>query len=429
MNRKSPRIFLGLQEIAGYYTNLQYGFSKIGIKSTFINLEPQKFKYNYESKLNPFWANLINYYFQEVHSGLLQNKIYQYIWEKYLNVIVRLTIFILVLLHYDVVIFSFGNSFFHLKDLKLLKKFQKKIIFSFHGSDARPSYADGFIFKGSSFTEQDLQNLKIRKHALSIIEQIADYVVIHPPIAYLFTKPIVQSVMIGLPYKIKARHTLKNERKSPIVRIVHSPSDPFAKGTEIIRKAIQTIKNRGYKIDYIEMINKPNSEVLKVIAECDFIVDQIYSDTPLAGFGVEAASFGKPAIECSYDVHMIRKILHREYCPPSMYVHPDRLVDSIEKLIKDKKYRLKLGQKAREFVRTKWRAEVVAKHYLSLVDSKLGKEWFFDPNKIRYVYGGGISKGRLKENIKSLINDWGLEALQLKDKPELEKLFVQVMNE
>lgn len=135
------------------------------------------------------------------------------------------------------------------------------------------------------------------------------------------------------------------------------------------------------------------------------IVDEIYSDTPMAVFATEAAFASKPAVVGSYYVNQIKDDLPATNMPPSMSCHPDLLEAVMEKLIVNHKFREELGNKAREFVMTNWSAIKVAQHYLMLIDGNFPGEWLYDPRNIRYLHGCGLS-----------------------DKPVLEEMFVQFVS-
>ena len=66
----------------------------------------------------------------------------------------------------------------------------------------------------------------------------------------------------------------------------------------------------------------------------------------------------------------------------------------------------------------------VSKNYLRIIENKIPDKWWFDPYKIEYIYGS-ISKDRIKDIITKLISKYGIESLQLSDKPDLERKFIE----
>src|SRR6185295_19709065 len=127
--------------------------------------------------------------------------------------------------------------------------------------------------------------------------------------------------------------------KAGSLRILHAPSLPAAKGTPQIRMVIDKLHERGFEFEYIEVIGKPHGEVIRELAACDFVIDQIYSDTPMPGFATEAAFMAKPAIVGGYGLKTLDSILPADQIPPSFVCHPSELEQAVEKLIVDPEYR------------------------------------------------------------------------------------------
>ena len=198
------------------------------------------------------------------------------------------------------------------------------------------------------------------------------------------------------PHTDSARNKTKTKGD---ITILHSPSDPIAKGSDRIRAAIFELVQRGYSINFVEISGKPHAEVIKELRECDFVVDQVYSDTPMAGFVTEAAWFGKPAVVGGYYKEYILNDYPLEHIPPSLYCHPDEITSAIERLIVDEEYRLELGRLAQGFVRTKWTSGLIARRYLQIIEGDAPEEFMFDPGRIHYVQGSGMPEHISREII------------------------------
>lgn len=433
-----PHIFIGLENIAGYASMLQKGFIKLGIECDLFTRSAHNFEYQAINQ-NPV-VSLFQRVFR-LYKNLYQSNSKMLKSIGYLFDILAITpFFIYTLFKYNVFIFTYKSSFYrHLGyiDLPILRWFKKKLIFVFHGSDARPPYVNGaFLSKrgiiGKNTLNADAKHLKVIKRRtykwkkdILTIERYADVIINNPPTSHFHEKPIVSFLRVGIPYEgksIKPPDSLENNEK---IKILHSPSNPTAKGSGIIRKAIQSLQTKGYPIQYSEVINQPNQVVLKKLAACDFIVDQMYSDTPMPGFVTEAAAFGKAAVICGYSYKQISAQLPPEMLPPSHYRHPDDIETSIEKLIVDKRYRNFLGQKARKFVQNQWHPKKVAERYLKLIHKQAPSEWSYDPLSIYDVHGACVSEADTRKWLKSFVQAYGKEALCLQDKPDLEELFVQ----
>ena len=70
-------------------------------------------------------------------------------------------------------------------------------------------------------------------------------------------------------------------------RILHAPSSPTLKGTQIVRAAISRLQQEGFKFDYVELKNCTNSEVLDALKVSHIVLNEFYSFVP-GVFGLEA---------------------------------------------------------------------------------------------------------------------------------------------
>jgi len=263
-----------------------------------------------------------------------------------------------------------------------------------------------------------------KKKIIMLIEKYADVIVDNPPTSHLHERKVVCSGRIGFPVSLDYGVIPESRTDDQVIRILHAPSHMEGKGTEQIRTAIKNLQNKGYAIDYVEIINKPNSFVLKQLSGCDFIVDELYSDAIMAGFATEAAFFGKPAVVGGYATIGDMGNLPEECIPPVHHCHPDHVEQAIEKLIIDKSYRVDLGFRAKQFLDRYWTARSVAERYLRLLKGDYPDDWLYDPKDIRYLHGWGLNEKFLKENIRAVLSTGGREALQLSDKPVLEQMYL-----
>ena len=210
--------------------------------------------------------------------------------------------------------------------------------------------------------------------------------------------------------------------------IVHAPTRPIPKGTPDIEAAVERIRARGHDVALIKVIGRPPREVLAAIAECDFVVDELYSDTPMAAFATEAAAMGKPAVVGMHDVKGLQRTLAGEPLPPAHVCHPRQLEAAIERLVVDVDYRCELGHQAREYVRTFFSLERVAARFLQLATGPVPTDWTFDPAELRYLHGWGLTESRLREVLTALVERGGIQILGLSDKPELEQAFADLIH-
>jgi len=415
------KIVMGLTEIAGYYSNLKKGFRRIAVDCAFFDIEKEHpFEYHGDdSLLLTKWLARVRERLDRTHRD---HRIRRRFWKR-LRGMIRILLFFRLCLEYDVFIFCYLSTYCRYKELRILKALGKKIIYVFHGSDVRPPYINGALFATRSVGDMNdcVKLTRARKRIIKTIETYADVIVSSPTTGHLQERPFVNWFCIGIPYDHEAvGPEIRTARPGAGVRILHAPSLPEAKGTGIIREAVEAVKSKGHSIEYIEVVGKTNAEVLDELSRCDFVVDQLYSDTPMAGFATEAAFFGKPAVVGSYYIEEIHRDIPGEMIAPSLFCHPDRIEEAVEKMVVDEVYRVDLGNRAKEFVQKHWAAERVAERYMKLIQNDIPQEWFCEPKKIRYLNGVGFPENRVKELIGSIVDAHGKEALQVADKPDLE---------
>ena len=428
MSTFKKKIFIGPCEVAGYYSNLTKGFKELSIDVDFITYNEHPF--NYGGEISPPFLLKISKFINNLKNNKKTfTRILFALFSEFFSIIWAIT----VIFKYDVFIFGFGKTLIRYNlDLFILKALNKIVISNLsHGSEARPAYLDGSIQSINSNSYPPINKIlkitKTNKHLVSKHEKLATYIIGAPfSTSYFSSKTFLNHFMIGIP---SLSNDLKNTRinvsksdHKTTVRILHSPSHPIAKGTPIIKKAILNLQKKGYKIEFI-LINKlPNSEVIKEIKKCDFIVDQVYSDTPLAGFAAEAAFYGKPAIVGGYGFEYLKEFIVPEMFPPSKLCKPDEIQDAIESLIINKKNRLLLGKAAKKFMHEKWNSIKVARRYIRIIENDIPENWWLDPKEVFYVDGICQSFNVTKSNIKNIINKKGIKGLQLAHNPKLEEV-------
>jgi len=421
-----------MHEIAGYYGQLAKGLREKGYAVTFVGGNAHPFAYERSKENQPLLADLYERV-SALHARTPRKKPFRKLLfiggSDLLKILLKILLFFWALMKHDVFIFGFGSSFFRWNlDLPLLRLFGKRVICNIaHGSDARPPYVNGAYLDtdGKHLDLHVLENLTKRiKKRCDFIGRHADLVLGAPLSCHFIGAPFINLFRFGIPYSMRhiQESSPKNERT---LRILHSPSHPQAKGTPRIREAIDSLQRKGHNIQLVEVIGQPNNVVLQELANCDFVVDQVYSDTPMAGFATEAAWFGKPAVVGGYGWEILKKHIPRDMFPPSQICHPDALEEAIEQLVTDEAYRLELGKRARRFVEEKWSAQSVAEKYIRLIDGDIPDEWLANPNDIVYLHGGGLPEEKVREITRNLILSKGVKALQLSHRPELERAFVE----
>lgn len=435
-NNKNIKIFIGTREIAGYYIRLQQEFTKIGIKADYYcyynpaEYVKEKDFSNYLSK-TIYLLTKKRYYIIKNQQKSFIDKI-KLIYIYLLLEILSFVLLIYSIFKYEVFIFSFASSIIpypYLLDLPILKIFRKKIISCvFHGSELRPRYVSMYGINRENPQIKDLKEIykttKIQKKKAKIIEKYSDIVIGSYLTSHFLTKKFINYLHIGYISPNPQSIEISNETKEKII-ILHAPSKPSLKGTEKIREAIKKLQHK-YNIEYIELTGKTNEEVIEAIKKCDFVVDQIYSDTPLAGLGTEAAIFGKPTITGGYVWEEFRK-LPPDIVAPSYLCHPDDIKNAIETMITNKKLRIEIGQKAQAFVLNNWTPDKIAMKFLKIINNEIPPEWYCFPIE-NYSHFCFVEKNLAINILKKYIDYFGEKALFLENKPNLKKQFLNLIN-
>lgn len=432
------KIFIGPIEIAGYYANLSKGFHSLGVDVDFVTFNSHPFGYGGEKK-RPLLLRIVQYLNQ------LRGKIKRVI---ILNDLIalssRLITFmwaISTIFKYDVFIFGFGQSLlWNNWDLNILRLLKKTVIVNLaHGTDARPPYVDG-SYQSKDGKAQPTSNLlcslsKQRINCVSRFHRLSNIVIGAPFSTTQFSDSrFINTFAIGAPLFIMHqdddrnccdKEKYENNSDLSVIRILHSPSHPSVKGTSKITNAIDNLKAKGYTIEFVLLESKTNCDVVKEIQRCDFVVDQIYSDTPMSGFATEAASYGKPAVVGGYRFDYLKEFISESMWPPSKLCQPDEIEEAIEDLIVNKDERLQIGKAAQSFVLKNRHPVVVAKNYMRLINGNIPDDWWIDPATVIYLEGCGQPVERSKENIRKMVAQFGVGSLQLAHKPHLEKAFLE----
>jgi len=194
-------------------------------------------------------------------------------------------------------------------------------------------------------------------------------------------------------------------------RVLHSPSHPFVKGTSAIRQAVGNLQDEGFDLELVELRGVPNAAVIEEIAKCDFVIDQVFSDIPMAGFALEAAAIGKPAIVGGEHLEELKAFVPPGMWPPTVTCKPNELEETIRSLLSNPQEISTRGTEARDFVEQKWRAGDVARRYLSLLRNQVPKEWLLSPGSVPFPREVGISSNEARKNIDAMIASFGPESV------------------
>lgn len=433
-----PRVFLGLTEVSGYYAQLRKGFLELGIKCVHIPLQGHRFAYEEASDLG--WpARLARHFVVKRASLSERSRIARALWLVPV-LVTRAILFIWAISRFDVFILGGGSSFFRFWDLPVLRLLGRRVVYVLHGTDARPAYLDGNFYQERHALDRQHANThplvddelidacvaatRTRRRDVAWIERYANIVVCGPGFAQLLEQPFVNFASIGIPFAAPPRLSVGARPPDGRVRILHATSDTIGRGTHLTEKMIQGLVERGLPIDFVLITGQPHQVVLQELNICDFVIDGQWADTPMAGFGTEAASFGKPVVMGGYYADNVSRDMPADTIPPTCFTLPEQMQESVERLVESASYRTELGERLRTFVKENLTPKNVAKKYLCLLSGDVPKSWWNSTHDNPYYLGGGMPASRISKIVQAIVQRHGTGGLSLDHNPELRQMLL-----
>jgi hypothetical protein len=416
MNKTTPRVFLGLRETAGYFSGLREGLTQLGVSVTQIDLSDDPHGYVDRS-----------HGLQRLGQAIAKKRtaarqpIERAFWLLIQGILATWALGSAIPRH-DAFIFGVHNRAFTMIVYPLLRVAGKRVITVLHGSAVRPAYLNvkSVGAAGAVDPSRLRRQTQAAKSRLAIVERLSHQVVNQVPIAQFATRPFVDFLAIGFPSRAPTSALPRRaDDTGQSVRILHAPSDKAAKGTLVIREAIEKLRSTNLPIDYVEISGRPHAEVLDELSRADLVIDQAYSDQPMPGFATEAAAHGVPVVIGSEDWAGAIPRLEESAIPPTIRVHPRELATVVGELVMDPNRRDFAAQTGRDFVRSRWSPAAVASRYLRVIQNDIPEEWVRTPADVRYVHGVGLPESRLAEAVAALVDSFGVQALGLDHSPDV----------
>lgn len=232
----------------------------------------------------------------------------------------------------------------------VLKLLGKKIITAFWGSDIRYWYA--FAEEMKSFGVQDeispfFEYAKSRsggsywdkQHTVKAAEKYSDLIISQPDCGQLQSRPYMRA---SVPLDLSQYKFNVPGRTKPL--ILHAPSMPAAKGTDIILNVIEELAKEGLQFDFRFIENMPNGELRDLLTDSDIVVDELYSAT-VGGLSSEAMATGNVVL-----VRYMADYCKVPYRCPAINVNKYTLKDNLRQIILNVDQRKALAQRGRPYV-------------------------------------------------------------------------------
>lgn len=407
--RKKPRVAIGIMEIAGYGYNLMRGLREKGIDCDLITTTPHPFLYS-DDVLRNGLMDLLNATSKK--RGAMKRSLISFPAALFF----KGPLFLWSLCKYDVFIFLYDRSFFLTLDLAILKMLRKKVIVVCMGSDIRPAYMDGLFIQ--NIGPKSVRNTHIRSMiqflSIRVSELFADAIISSPTISQFQRREYIEWLSMGIP--MSPPEAKKEPRKTTdSIRILHSPSNPVVKGSDRIEEIIGRMIQKGYPIVFVTVKNRPHSEVIEELKKADLVIDQMYSDSPMATFVAEAAMYGVPALVGGYFAE--NGTANAQI--PTIVCTPDKMEETLEGLLKDREGLKAKGEEASAFIDQNWRSSSVAERYLAIINGDLASVKMRDPAEDFYVKGSGATIGSISKAYAVVLSEYGPKGLLLGDRDDL----------
>jgi glycosyltransferase involved in cell wall biosynthesis len=147
-------------------------------------------------------------------------------------------------------------------------------------------------------------------------------------------------------------------------RVLHAPSVPHVKGTDIIERTLERLHNEGVDFEFVSVRDLPHEEVLRRLTESDVLVDE------LVGHGPGWLSFEAMASGCAVAT---RYLTDSPPCfrPPVVPIDRHNIYDRLRTLLTDRDLRVRLAEEGRRYVETNNSIErVVDRLFVRTMDSE-----------------------------------------------------------
>lgn len=181
---------------------------------------------------------------------------------------------------------------------------------------------------------------------------------------------------------------------------------------------VESLQRDGIALDYREIQGKPNAVVLEALNWADLVIDQVWSDTPLAGFATEAAQHGCGVLVCGYGLEELEHYVTAPL-PPSVIARPENLRDALARLVANPEEILRSGRALQDFVEKQWARDLVAQRWNALIAGEDISSISVDPQSVIYVAGCGAPSAVISAAISATIVEVGPEGLGLENRPDL----------
>lgn len=205
---------------------------------------------------------------------------------------------------FDIFHFNAGSALFRspkiklldFLDIKLLRLFKKKVVFTFQGSPGRlkSSFYNRLkdvdeIYQG--VFDKSLDE-KLKQRRINIVNKYSSLI-------YCTNPDLLHNFDINKssfrPYTKMNLSPFNQKVFNDKLRIVHFPTNRKIKGSDFIDRIVSEIIDEGFNIEYLSLSGVENTKIKELIRSSDILIDQMLIGW-YGGIAIEAMNFGVPVV-------------------------------------------------------------------------------------------------------------------------------------
>lgn len=166
-------------------------------------------------------------------------------------------------------------------------------------------------------------------------------------------------------------------RERPLV--VHAPSVPHIKGTDLIESTLDTLRREGVDFEFRSVRNLPHAEVLALLRDADVLVDELIAHGP--GW----LSFEAMASGCAVATRYLEGSPDC-FRPPVVAITEVTIYERLRRLLTDRALRMQLARAGRAYVETNNRVERVVDELIEKTFAGVDGRCDYAPTYLRDAY-------------------------------------------
>lgn len=408
--RTRRRILLLPVEIAGWAARIASGMQEIGWDAGVLDLTGDPYAYGAQPTRAPSLERL-----RSAHACAGRFGPPGRLLARILLLPLRLHACRVAVRDHDALVLLFGRSLLAGLDLRLARRRGVRTVAVFLGGDARPPWMDGDHVGDEHVAHWPLVRLRtwLTARRVRAMERLADVIVCHPSYCHFLERHFVNWLALGMPVDIPDAEKPRSTREDGDVVVLHAPTRRLQKGTQLIEAAIARLAHAGLPVRYETLSGLPTGEVRRRLGEADVVVDQLWSDTLLAGLSSEASAEGALPLVFGYAGDVLVAMADQLGIPHRHFASPEELEERLEKAVTDRSWREQVAAETAGYVRNHCAPRQVAARLARVIDDEIPPEWWVDPATVSYLDGYGMSQERARTRLREFVNRYGEAALGL----------------